>query len=112
MRNETKLEAVEQLHSREKSVKYITNDFEVSRQTIYHWKDVVLGPDFPARKIKNKKITVVESVDEVTVLKNKIAELELQNDILLQVTELLKKDLGIDQVNLTNSEKVQVINTL
>lgn len=53
VRDETKLEAVEQLYSREKSVKHIANDFEVSRQTIYHWKDVVLGPDFPARK--NKK---------------------------------------------------------
>lgn len=39
-------------------------------------------------------------------------ELELQNDILLHVNDLLKKDLGIDQLNLTNLEKVQVIDAL
>ncbi|MCO7175766.1 IS3 family transposase [Sporolactobacillus kofuensis] len=39
-------------------------------------------------------------------------ELELQNNILKQVNDLLKKDLGIDQLHLTNKEKMQVIDAL
>jgi transposase-like protein len=39
-------------------------------------------------------------------------KLELQNDILKQVNDLLKKDLGIDQLHLTNKEKMQVIDAL
>lgn len=39
-------------------------------------------------------------------------ELELQNNILKQVNDLLKKGLGIDQIYLANKEKRQVIDAL
>lgn len=39
-------------------------------------------------------------------------ELEIQNDSLKQANDLLKKDLGINQLHLTNKEKRQVIDAL
>ncbi|WP_420864834.1 IS3 family transposase, partial [Lacticaseibacillus manihotivorans] len=45
-------------------------------------------------------------------LLHRAQDLELQNDILLQVNALLKKDLGIDHLNLTNREKTHVIDAL
>lgn len=60
--------------------------------------------------------TSVESTgdtdDELRSLKSKVKDLELQNDILRQVNGLLKKELGINQWNLTNAEKTRVIDAL
>ena len=41
---------------------------------------------------------------DVAKLQAKIVELELQNDSLMQVNTLLKKEQGIDQLNLSNRE--------
>ena len=110
-----KAKAVEALYKREVPARKIAEDFGVSRETLYGWKRDVLGENFPAKQTpspvdegKNQeKIT-----PEVSDLQARIKALELQNDILLQVNALLKKDLGINQLNLTNGEKVQVIDAL
>ena len=86
----------------------------VSRETLYNWKRDVLGDSFPAKQVPSScdKAKASDITSEVSNLQSRIKELELQNDILLQVNALLKKDLGIDHLNLTNREKVQVIDAL
>lgn len=42
----------------------------------------------------------------------KIRDLELENDILRQTIEILKKDQGIDLLRLKNAEKTMIIDAL
>ncbi len=111
---EVKAKAVEALYKREAPVREIAEDFGVSRETLYGWKREVLGETFPAKQAPGLLEGSAEEkvTPEVSSLQARIKELELQNDILLQVNALLKKDLGIDHLNLTNREKVQVIDAL
>lgn len=113
--DDVKVKAVEALYKRAVPAKKIANEFGVSRETLYGWKQDILGESFPAKQTpsssgdeKNRE----NFTPEVSDLQARIKELELQNDILLQVNALLKKDLGINQLNLTNREKVQVIDAL
>lgn len=112
---EVKAKAVEALYKREAPAKEIAEDFGVSRDTLYDWKKDVLGKDFPAKQTSGSldEERASKATDpEISSLQARVKELELQNDILLQVNALLKKDLGIDHLNLTNREKVQVIDAL
>jgi len=117
-----KVKAVEALHKREKSAKKIAEDFRVSRETLYKWKRETLRDEFFVTASTVDDIsetdpkTSVESTgdtdDKLRSLKSKVKDLELQNDILRQVNGLLKKELGINQWNLTNAEKTRVIDAL
>lgn len=112
---EVKAKAVEALYKREVPAREIAEDFGVSRETLYGWKRDVLGETFPAKQapsLSDERSAEKIVNPEVSSLQARIKELELQNDILLQVNALLKKDLGIDHLNLTNREKVQVIDAL
>ena len=112
---EVKAKAVEALYKREVPAREIAEDFGVSRETLYGWKRDVLGETFPAKQepsVSDERSAEKIVNPEVSSLQARIKELELQNDILLQVNALLKKDLGIDHLNLTNREKVQVIDAL
>ena len=112
---DVKAKAVEALYKREVPARKIAENFGVSRETLYAWKRDALGENFPAKQtpsLSNEEKNQANITPEVSDLQVRITELELQNDILLQVNALLKKDLGINQLNLTNREKVQVIDAL
>ncbi|MFC6316335.1 IS3 family transposase [Lapidilactobacillus achengensis] len=109
-----KVKAVEALYKREVPARKIAEDFGISRETLYSWKRDVLGVSFPTKQTSDssEEVKSLDVTPEVSELQARIKELELQNDILHQVNALLKKDLGIDHLNLTNREKVQVIDAL
>lgn len=50
--------------------------------------------------------------DDIDALKKRCAELEMDNAILEQTIEILKKDPGVDTSDLTNREKMMVIDAL
>lgn len=50
--------------------------------------------------------------DDIEALKKRCAELEMDNAILGQTIEILKKDPGVDPSELTNREKTMVIDAL
>lgn len=82
--------AVEALYKRSKSAEQIADDIGVSRQTLYNWKQDRLGKNFPAKNDSASELhpqSLSENQD-VAKLQAKIAELELQNDILMQVNTL------------------------
>lgn len=106
-----KTKAVAAIYERKQTVQQIANQYHVSRKTLYDWKADLLGDDFPAQSNELKDIVDPTTLDTVA-LRAKVNELELQNDILRQVNYLLKKEQGINQLILTNAEKVQVINAL
>ena len=112
--DEIKDGAVEALYKRSKSAEQIADDIGVSRQTLYNWKRNRLGKNFPAKNNDTSELRLqsLSENQDVAKLQAKIVELELQNDILMQVNTLLKKEQGIDQLNLSNREKVQVIDAL
>lgn len=117
-----KVKAVEALHKREKSAKKIAEDFRASRETLYKWKRETLRDEFFVTAstvddiskidLKTSAESTGETDDELLSLKSKVKDLELQNNILRQVNGLLKKELGINQWNLTNAEKTRVIDAL
>lgn len=50
--------------------------------------------------------------DDIEALKKRCAELELDNAILEQTIEILKKDQSVDPSDLTNTEKMMVVDAL
>lgn len=50
--------------------------------------------------------------DDAGELKRMVLELQLENDLMRQVVELLKKDPGVDPARLSNREKAQVIDAM
>lgn len=111
-----RVKAVEALYQRKDSAQKIAENYHVSRERLYTWKDDLFGRQFPAKGTVFKKPNTISNttsnISEVGKLQQQIHELELQNDILVQVNDLLKKDLGIDYHHLTNYEKMIVINAL
>lgn len=63
-------------------------------------------------KIAMPRIDPANLPDNVDELKRRCAELELDNAILGQTIEILKKDPGVDPSDLSNSEKMMVIGAL
>lgn len=108
---EIKTQAVAAIYRRYKTVQQLANQYQVSRKTLYDWKNNLLGTDFQIQSTKLKsKVKISDS--DIVALRAKVYELEIQNDILRQINYLLKKERGINQLALTNAEKVQVINAL
>lgn len=52
------------------------------------------------------------SPDEIDFLKTQIMELQIENDILKETIDILKKDPGIDQTALKNNEKAVIVDAL
>ena len=114
--NSIRIKAVEDLYQRKDSAQKIAEHYHVSRERLYKWKNDLFGSQLPAKGAALKKpkgaLKAPANESEIDKLQRRVHELELQNDILVQVNDLLKKDLGIDYHQLTNHEKMVVINAL
>lgn len=108
---EIKTQAVAAIYQHNKTVQQLATQYQVSRKTLYDWKNNLLGTDFEVQSAKPESKAKTSDSD-IVALRAKVGELEIQNDILRQINYLLKKERGINQLTLTNVEKVQVINAL
>jgi len=97
----------------------IAAQYGVSKAAVYAWKKKLLGKEIVRMKKKdqvrfseelpgNKK----ELEIEIRKLQAEVHRLKMERDILEKAAEILKKGHGINQKNLTNTEKSYVIDAL
>ena len=115
---EIKLEILHRCFEEGEDIKSISEEYGYSRTSIYSWRKLYLSGG--AAAIMNKKkdlprgtLIVNEDADKGSdnniELAAKIRDLELENDILRQTIEILKKDQGIDLLRLKNAEKTMIM---
>ncbi|GAC1531982.1 MAG: IS3-like element ISAtu3 family transposase [Ramlibacter sp.] len=113
---EVKQAAVIELCTREDSARVIARKVGVSRPTLYHWKNKLLGHEVPASmKRHNSPAPPPEQAElerQVESLRRDIRQLQLEHDILKKANELLKKGLGVDPQLLSNREKTILVDAL
>ena len=83
--------------------------------TIYTWCRIYKKEGHIALMKKTKKkqpVTAVNEIDNIEELKAKMLELQLENDILRETINVLKKDPGINQAALKNREKAVIVDAL
>lgn len=88
---EIKTQAVAAIYQRNKTVQQLANQYQVSRKTLYDWKNNLLGTDFEVQSAKPESKAKTSDSD-IVALRAKVNELEIQNDILRQINYLLKKN--------------------
>lgn len=117
-----KEEAVLGLVTREDSADIVAETHQVSRSSLYKWRNSLLteeGYDMAIKQKNNKKkLNKKAKVDEQKLLedndflRNENERLRFENDILVKASEVLKKDVGINLEELSNYDKTRVINAL
>ena len=113
---EAKQSAVIALCMRPASAQAVADDVGVSRGSLYKWKNQLLGHDVSA-SMKRKQDAPASSdqaalEQQLEALRQDVRRLQLEKDLLKKANELLKKELGIDQQDLTNREKTLLVDAL
>ena len=83
--------------------------------TVYTWCRIYKKEGHIALMKKSKKkqfATAVNEIDNIEELKAQMLELQLENDILRETINVLKKDPGINQAALKNREKAVIVDAL
>jgi len=113
---EMKQSAVIALCMRPASAQAIADEVGVSRPTLYIWKNQLLGSEDASPMTRHHDPLTSSDRDQleqqVETLRRDIRRLQLEQDILKKANELLKKDLGINPLLLTNREKTQLVDAL
>lgn len=114
-----KKEAVIEMIIREESLNNIADDYGVTRSTIYNWKNKLLGSERECTMKKensNTNKSVNEEKNELQLeierLRKEVYQLQLEKDILEKAAQIIKKEEGISLNDLTNKEKVTLIDAL
>lgn len=124
---EQKEQAVIDFCMRTGTAQEVADRYEVSRISLYNWKEKFLPERSPLQMPQSKKFVLkntekeqikelsaeVESLtEEAENLRKQIYQLQLEKDVLQKAAEIIKKDQGISLDNLSNREKAIVINAL
>jgi len=113
---EQKKDAVIELCARDGSAASVAGRIGTSRGVLYKWKNELLGKENTKTMKSSKKRSLSDDKEtllaEVESLKKEIYRKQMELDILKKAAEIVKKDLGIDQRNLTNREKAILIDAL
>ena len=113
---EAKQSAVIALCMRPTSAQAVADDVGVSRGSLYKWKNQLLGHDAPSPMKRQQDAPAspdrAELEQQLETLRRDIRRLQLEKDLLKKANELLKKEQGIDQQQLTNREKTQLVDAL
>jgi transposase-like protein len=101
---------------RQGSAEDVAQDIGVSRETLYNWKNQLLGREAPASMKRQHdsppdpaRQELERQLDE---LRRDIRRLQLKQDILKKANEIVKKDVGIDRQRLSNREKTLLVDAL
>jgi transposase InsO family protein/transposase-like protein len=119
---EEKKEAVIDLCARKSVARVVAEEYGVNRDTLYRWKYELLGKEeMPMRLDDDEMLTDDPKVllaqvkalrEETETLKREKYRARMEVDILMATAELIKKDPGVNPVNLTNKEKTILIDAL
>jgi len=105
--------AVLTLLTRDRSAQLIADEIGVSRASLYHYKEQLLGRGVSmSRPEKSKDTDVNKLKDQVKQLQDEIYHLQMQKGILEKAGELIKKAQGIFLEEMTNREKTILIDAL
>lgn len=111
--NEKEAAVLSLLTRGETSAQDIADNIGVSRESLYNFKDQLLGKGVPIKKMNKTKHTDVNKLqDQVKQLQEEVEYLQMQKDILEKAGEIIKKDQGIYLETLTNKEKTILIDAL
>ena len=122
---EQKIEAIKKYYAGQ-TPKQLSIEYGISPGTIYTWKNTLLGKETPGKvkkepkepkssrsKTKEELLTDIKELEEkCDVLREEVYHLQMQKEILEKAGELLKKDRGINLVELSNREKAVLIDAL
>ena len=117
-RLETKMEILHRCFEEGESIKSVSEETGYSRGSIYKWRREYLVGGAGALMSKKKHLprgtlkSAFDNNETNSEMAARIQELELENDILKQTIEILKKDQGIDIMKLKNREKTMIIDAL
>ena len=113
---EVKQEAVIALCTRQGKARAIAQDLGVSRETLYNWKNQLLGREAPASMKRQSKPPAdpdkAQLEHQLEALKGELRRLQLEHDLLKKANEIIKKDLGVNLQLLTNREKTMLVDAL
>lgn len=113
---EVKQAAVIELCTRRTSAQAVAQKLDVSRPTLYKWKNQLLGREVPtSMKHSNEAPPDAQSSgleQQIESLRRDIWQLQLEHDLLKKANELLKKGLGVDLSLLSNREKTLLVDAL
>jgi transposase InsO family protein/transposase-like protein len=111
-----KQQAVIQLGSRDGSAVAVAERIGVSRCTLYNWRDQLLDEKAKPTLKKSKDKPASGEADalraEVKALEKRVHELQLEHDILVKASELVKKANGVNPRTLSNREKTRLVDAL
>ena len=117
---DSKLEILHRCFEIGEDIKSLSEETGYSRNSIYHWRKLYLAGGagalmskknhLPRGKLEVKSDSEMDN--DTSELAARIKDLELENDILKQTIEILKKDQGIDILKLKNKEKTMIIDAL
>ena len=113
---EVKQAAVIAFCTRQGKASAIALDLGVSRETLYNWKDQLLGREAPTSMKRQSKPPAdpdkAQLEQQLEVLRVELRRLQLEHDLLKKANEILKKDLGVNLQLLTNREKTMLVDAL
>jgi transposase InsO family protein/transposase-like protein len=105
--------AVVGLYCCTESAEALANKVGVSRETLYAWKNQLVGTEAPATMRRKKSppfdLEIAELEHQREALQCDIRELQIEHDLLKAASDLIKKDLGGDLQSLSNREKTGLI---
>jgi len=113
---EHKKDAVIALCSRNGSARDVADEFGVTREALYKWKNELLCKEGCITLSKSEYTKLHDDKDlllsEIKALERQIKKLKLEKAILEGTVEIIKKDPGADPKSLTNKEKARLIGAL
>jgi len=111
--DEVKNGALVGLYCRSESAAALAKKVGVSRETLYAWKNQLLGAEAPAMMKRKTKMPLDPEIADLELqreaLQRAIHELRIEHDLLKTASDLIKKDPGGDLQNLNNREKTMLI---
>lgn len=115
---EVKLDAIHRCFELGESVKSVSEDIGYTKSSIFAWRKKYLREGAVALMNKTTirrgilKEGSAGSDSEIAELKAQLFDLKLENDILKETINVLKKDPGVDRTALRNREKAVIVDAL
>lgn len=115
---EVKLEAIHRCFESGESVQSVSEDIGYTKSSIYAWRKKYLREGAVALMSKGTiqrgilKEGSAGTDSEMAELKAQLFDLQLENDILKETINVLKKDPGVDRTALRNREKAVIVDAL
>ena len=112
-----KRQAVFELCTRQISATAVAQRYGVTDSALYNWRDQLLGKEAKRSSVKRQDDNASDDDPEalraeVKALEKRVHELQLEHDILVKASEIVKKDHGVNPQTLSNREKTLLVDAL